>query len=99
MTRAISNDTRDRRRLLEHFSFGQCEQLGGFYRAKEEFNGVGAVAFGYSDVSRQFIRGQRSDQRNAKDLTFRCPLYPGKSSTDIPFKLGHFRFLQTQSGN
>jgi hypothetical protein len=21
----------------------RCEQLGGFYRAKEEFNGVGAV--------------------------------------------------------
>ena len=31
--------TRDGRRLLEHFSFGKCEQLGGFYRAKEEFNG------------------------------------------------------------
>jgi hypothetical protein len=30
--------------LLEHLSFGECEQLGGFYRAKEEFNGVDAVA-------------------------------------------------------
>jgi len=28
--------TRDGRRLLEHFSFGKCEQLGGFYRAEEE---------------------------------------------------------------
>ena len=35
--------TRGGRRLLEHFSFGECEQLGGFYRAKEEFNGVDAV--------------------------------------------------------
>src|ERR1700694_638878 len=35
--------TRDGRRLLEHFSFGKCEQLGGFYRAKEEFNGDDAV--------------------------------------------------------
>jgi hypothetical protein len=25
---------RDGRRLLEHFSFGKCEQLGGFYRAE-----------------------------------------------------------------
>jgi hypothetical protein len=24
--------TRDGRRLLEHFSFGKCEQLGGFHR-------------------------------------------------------------------
>jgi len=30
---------RDRRRLLEHFSFGKCEQLGGFYRA--EVSGTG----------------------------------------------------------
>src|SRR5260370_26555919 len=34
---------RDRRRLLEHRGSAICEQLGGFYRAKEEFNGVGAV--------------------------------------------------------
>ena|SRR6266404_7681582 len=27
--------TRDGRRLLEHFSFGKCEQLGGFYRAED----------------------------------------------------------------
>jgi hypothetical protein len=37
--------TRDGRRLLEHQGSARCEQLGGFYRAKEEFkfNGVGAV--------------------------------------------------------
>jgi hypothetical protein len=34
---------RDRRRLLEHFSFGKCEQLGGFNRAKEKFSGQSAV--------------------------------------------------------
>jgi hypothetical protein len=27
--------TRDRSRLLEHFSFGKCEQLGGFYPLKK----------------------------------------------------------------
>jgi hypothetical protein len=37
-----SRMTRDGRRLLEHFSFGKCEQLGGFYRANREFNGDGA---------------------------------------------------------
>ena len=35
--------TRDRRRLLEHRGSARCEQLGGFYRAEEEFNGGGAV--------------------------------------------------------
>jgi hypothetical protein len=34
---------RDRRRLLEHRGSARCEQLGGFYRAKEKFNGVGTV--------------------------------------------------------
>jgi hypothetical protein len=34
---------RDRRRLLEHQGSARCEQLGGFYRAKEKFNGVAAV--------------------------------------------------------
>jgi hypothetical protein len=29
--------------LLEHQGSASCEQLGGFYRANEEFNGVGAV--------------------------------------------------------
>jgi hypothetical protein len=29
--------------LLEHFSFGKCEQLGGFLRAKEEFGGKGEI--------------------------------------------------------
>jgi hypothetical protein len=28
--------TRDRRRLLEYFRPGKCEQLGGFYRAEDE---------------------------------------------------------------
>jgi hypothetical protein len=28
----------DGRRLLEHRGSARCEQLGGFYRAKEEFN-------------------------------------------------------------
>jgi hypothetical protein len=34
--------TRDERRLLEHQGSASCEQLGGFHRAKEKFNGVGA---------------------------------------------------------
>jgi hypothetical protein len=35
--------TRDGRRLLEHRGSARCEQLGGFYRAEEEFNGDEAV--------------------------------------------------------
>jgi hypothetical protein len=35
-TVGICRMTRDGRRLLEHFSFGKCEQLGGFYRAEVE---------------------------------------------------------------
>ena len=35
--------TRDGRRLLQHRGSARCEQLGGFYRAKEEFNGDVAV--------------------------------------------------------
>jgi hypothetical protein len=27
--------TSDGRRLLEHFSFKKCEQLGGFYRVED----------------------------------------------------------------
>jgi hypothetical protein len=29
--------------LLEQQGSARCEQLGGFYRAKEEFNGAGAA--------------------------------------------------------
>jgi hypothetical protein len=35
--------TRDRRRLLEDRASARCEQLGGFYRANEEFSGNGEV--------------------------------------------------------
>src|SRR3981081_2139678 len=30
-------------RLLEHRGSARCEQLGGFYRAKEEFSGNGEI--------------------------------------------------------
>ena len=36
---------RDGRRLLEHFSFAKCEQLGGFHRAEEEPVLAGASKF------------------------------------------------------
>jgi hypothetical protein len=35
--------TGDGRRLLKHRDSASCEQLGGLYRAKDEFNGEGAV--------------------------------------------------------
>ena len=35
--------TRDGRQLVEHQGSARCEQLGGFHRAEEEFNGNDAI--------------------------------------------------------